>query len=150
WSTRSKRSQRRWRAGTLSAMTLQRSNEWAISATSRRLQTRSRRTRRCGSARLVERAIQVVRGADERQVSERLRVVAERFTGAARLLGVQPEVIGVAEHPFEQEARFLEHHAVGAPRARQGFDEPERAHVERPLARREPVGAPRGVVSVHK
>ena len=40
-----------------------------------------------------QRAIQVEGGADERQVGERLREVAERLAGLADLLGVEAEVV---------------------------------------------------------
>jgi hypothetical protein len=41
---------------------------------------------------VVELIVQVDRGADQGQVAERLREVAELLAGASDLLGVQPQV----------------------------------------------------------
>src|SRR5262245_34030257 len=69
--------------------------------------------------------VQVKRGADQSHVRERLREVAQRLAGRSGLLGVQPKVVGVGKHLFENEARLL-HPAC----ARQRLDQPECTHIE--------------------
>ena len=73
-------------------------------------------------ATLAERPIEVEGGAYECQVREGLGEVAQRLAAGSDLLGVEPEVVGVAEHLLE-EARLI----VEPARPRQGLDEPERA-----------------------
>src|SRR5690349_20377106 len=73
----------------------------------------------------AERAIEIERRADEREVGERLREVAELLAARADLLRVQPEVVGVREHLLERQPRLLE-----PPGARERLDVPERAHRE--------------------
>src|SRR5579859_8068287 len=80
-------------------------------------------------------AVQVIGGADEREMRERLREVAELLPARPQLLGVQTEVIGVAEHLFEVEPRLLD-----VARTRKTLHVPERAHRERALLAREAVG----------
>jgi hypothetical protein len=55
----------------------------------------------------VGRAVQVDRGADQGEVGEGLREVAESLPGHADLLGIQPEVAGVGEHVLEDRPGFL-------------------------------------------
>src|SRR5207245_7957595 len=55
-----------------------------------------------------EPAVQVVGGADERQVGEGLGKVAEVLGLRAQLLAVQAQVVGVAEHLLEEESRLLQ------------------------------------------
>ena len=73
---------------------------------------------------------------DQRDVGEPLREVAEELAGGGiDLFGVEPDVIGVAQHPAE--------HPLGAlPLAdhRQRLGQPEGADRERPLLSLEPVG----------
>src|SRR3712207_111529 len=83
---------------------------------------------------LPERPVEVEGGADEGQVGEGLREVAQRLAAGTDLLGVEPEVVGVAEHLLEDEPGFFE-----PTRARERLDEPERAQVECPLLTHEPV-----------
>ena len=54
-----------------------------------------------------EPAVEVVCGADERQVREGLGEVAEVLRLWAQLLTVQSQVVGVAKHLLEEEARLL-------------------------------------------
>src|SRR5437762_6585654 len=72
-----------------------------------------------------EPAVEIEGGADQRQVRERLREVAEVLCLGAELFAVQPEVIGVAEHLLEDEARLVQ-----VAHARQALDIPEGAHRE--------------------
>src|SRR6266852_8455486 len=72
-----------------------------------------------------ESAVEIEGGADERQMRERLRKVAEVLCLGAQLLAVQPQVIGVAEHFLEEEPRLVQ-----VPHAREALDVPEGAHRE--------------------
>src|SRR5262245_66248608 len=63
-------------------------------------------TCRSGAATLAQLAIQVHGRADQREVSERLRKVAQRFAARPDLLGVQAEVVRVREHLLERQASF--------------------------------------------
>jgi uncharacterized membrane protein YccC len=73
-------------------------------------------------------AVQIVGGADQRQVGEGLREVAERVAGRADLLRVEPEVVRVGEHLLERQPRLVQ-----PPGARERLDVPERADRERAL-----------------
>src|SRR2546422_10318449 len=55
----------------------------------------------------LQSTVQVKCGADQSHVRERLREVAQRLARRSRLLGVQPQVVGVGQHLFEDEARLL-------------------------------------------
>src|SRR5215831_19888395 len=70
-----------------------------------------------------EAAVEIEGGADERQVREGLREVAEMLRLKTQLLAVQPEVIGVAEHFLEEEPRLVQ-----VPHAGKALDVPEGAH----------------------
>ncbi|HSL49013.1 MAG TPA: hypothetical protein VK878_08085 [Candidatus Deferrimicrobiaceae bacterium] len=61
-----------------------------------------------GPRRRVATADVIGGSTDERQVSERLRDVSEMFPSSAEFLAVEPEVVRVAEHLLEDEARLLE------------------------------------------
>src|SRR5687768_7405689 len=52
---------------------------------------------------LAQGSIEVVGGADQRQMGERLREVPELLAGGADLLGVEAEVVGVGEHLLERQ-----------------------------------------------
>src|SRR6516225_10249106 len=94
----------------------------------------------------LQSTVQVKRGADQSHVRERLREVAQRLARRSRLLGVQPQVVGVGKHLLEYEARLL-HPAC----ARQRLDQPECTHIERPLAASQPVaGAPTDLIAMHQ
>src|SRR5215471_15704063 len=101
-----------------------------------------------GRSLAVERTIEVVRGAYQRKVGERLRIIAERFAGVAGLLGVEPEVICKSEHALEKKPRLVEQALVGAAGTRQRLDEPERANVERAFAADETVLGFLGIVAI--
>src|SRR5580658_6555001 len=78
---------------------------------------------------VVELVVQVDRGADEREVAERLREVAELLARAADLLGVQAEMVGVGVHLLEGELGLFESASAG-----ERVDVPERAQRECALA----------------
>src|SRR4028119_592491 len=90
-----------------------------------------------------ERPVEVEGGADEGQVGEGLREVPEGLAGVPDLLGVEAEVVGVAEHLREHQARL-----VHPTCARQRLDEPERAQAERAFFAREAVGGLLDVAAV--
>ena len=56
----------------------------------------------------VEVTIQAVSGADEGEVREGLREISQRLPARADLLGVEPEVIGVSQHFFEDQPGFVQ------------------------------------------
>src|SRR5689334_5917093 len=91
--------------------------------------------REIGTKGSAEGAVQVEGGADEGQVGERLREVALLLAGAADLLGVQAEVVGVGEHLLEGEPGLVE---PAGPDQR--LDVPEGADGEGPLVAAQPVG----------
>ena len=62
----------------------------------------------------------------------------------AGLLGVQPQVVGVAQHLLEQQPGLVQPGRVGTPGPGQRLDQPEGAHVERPFDARQPVRGGRG------
>src|SRR5262245_33800034 len=95
-----------------------------------------------------ERSVKVEGGADQGQVGERLRVVAQRLATVAGLLGKQAEVVGVAEHLLEEQPRVFQPRRVGAPGPGERLDQPEGTHVEGPLAARQAVRGGCGVVTV--
>src|SRR5881409_3479559 len=88
-------------------------------------------------ARRREPPVEIVGGADEREVRERLREVPEVLAALAELLAVQPEVVRVAEDLLEVEPRLLEIAHAG-----ETLDVPEGAHAEGPLPPGKPVGEP--------
>jgi len=55
----------------------------------------------CGSCLSAEGAVEVERGADQREVGQCLGEVSLLVPGAADLLGVQAQVVGVGEHLLE-------------------------------------------------
>jgi hypothetical protein len=73
---------------------------------------------------------QEMRSADHRQIRERLRKIAQRFTDDAQFLGEEAEVIGESQCFFHSVLRLLQ--AAGASEA---FHVPKRTGRERPLAR---------------
>src|SRR5260370_27924787 len=62
-----------------------------------------------------------------------LRKITQSLALMAGLLRVQPQMIGVSQHVFEQQPRLIEHCRIGLARSRLGFHQPERAHVKRTL-----------------
>src|SRR5690242_12960482 len=93
----------------------------------------------------TETAVQVERGAYQPDVSECLREVAQGFAARTRLLGVQAEVVSVGQHLLEDEACLLRAAGPG-----QRLHQPERTHIERPLAPREAVaGSSADLIAVH-
>ena len=79
---------------------------------------------------IAQGAVQIEGGADQGQVGEGLGEIAKGLALGAGLLGVEAEVIGVAEHPLEDDAGLVELLRVGLAGAGQRLDQPEGAHVE--------------------
>src|SRR5262245_55456906 len=82
-----------------------------------------------------ELAVDGVGGADQPEVRERLRKVAQVLGVGTELLGVEPDLVRVPEHLLEHEPRLLR-----VARAGEHFCVPERAHVERALLAHHAVG----------
>src|SRR5581483_4267572 len=78
----------------------------------------------------AQRAVEVEGGADERDVGERLREVAQHLAAGAGLLGEQPEVVGVAQHALEEEPRLVQAGRVVPAGAGERLHQPEGADVE--------------------
>src|SRR5436309_11218957 len=94
---------------------------------------------------LVELRVEVDRRVDHREERERLREVAELFSGRPDLLGEQAEVVRVRQHLLEREASVLE--AAGPS---QRVDVPERTDRERPFGAAKAVRGRGRVVSIHE
>jgi hypothetical protein len=75
---------------------------------------------------LIQPSIQLERRADERHVGKSLREIAQMLAGGTELLRVESYMIGISQHLFEKESRFLD---VAAPR--QAFDKTERTHIQK-------------------
>src|SRR5262249_7078097 len=73
-----------------------------------------------------QRAVQVERSADECKVRESLREVSGLFR-------IEAKMVGKAEHPLENQSRFLEPRPVVATGSGQRLDQPKRADVEGPF-----------------
>src|SRR5262249_31572354 len=107
----------------------------AIAATATARRSRASPASCAAASSSAELPIEVDRGADQRQVGERLREVPEQLAARADLLGVEAEVVRVGEHLLEREPRFP--HAAGA---RERLYVPEAADRERAFVTVEPVG----------
>src|SRR5262249_33650582 len=62
---------------------------------------------------LAELAVEVDRGADQREVGEGLREVPEQLAGRPDLLRVEAQVVRVREHLLEHEPRLVEPSGAG-------------------------------------
>src|SRR4029453_10196982 len=72
--------------------------------------------------------VEIVGGADQRQMREGLRKVAEVLRPQSQLLTVKPQVIRIAKHLLEEETRLVKIAHAGY-----ALDVPEGAYRERPL-----------------
>src|SRR5262249_19231072 len=79
-------------------------------------------------------AVQVIGGADQGQVSKRLREVPQVFAARSQFLGVEAEVVGISQGLLEEEAGLFQ-----IPGPRQALHIPERAHGKGALLAQEPV-----------
>lgn len=78
-----------------------------------------------------------------------LREIAQGLAAVARFFRIEAQVVGVSEHPFEQELCLIQLPPIRPSEARQRFHEPKAAHVEGPLCAVQPVGSGCGVIPVH-
>src|SRR5690606_37154442 len=83
-----------------------------------------------------QRAIQVHRGADQREVGERLGEVAQGLAAGTDLFSVEADVVGVAVHALEELARVVQEAGLGSAGAGIGLHAPEGAEVEGALSLR--------------
>ena len=99
---------------------------------------------------LVQCTIQIKRRADQCKLGEGLRKVAQRFAASPNLLGIEPQMIGVSQHPFKQQPGFRQLRAIDAPRSGQRFHQPKRTHGKGALSSFEPVFSGLAVVAIHE
>jgi hypothetical protein len=83
----------------------------------------------------LKRMVQGVGGADEAEVGEGLGKIAEVFAFRPEFLGIESDMIGVAQHLFENEASLLRIASAG-----EGLGVPECANTEGSLHPRDPIG----------
>src|SRR6516164_4544538 len=74
-----------------------------------------------------QRAVQVERSADECKVRESLREVSQGLATMTGLFRIEAKMVGKAEHPLENQSRFLEPRPVVATGSGQRLDQPKRA-----------------------
>ncbi len=86
-----------------------------------------------------KRPVEVEGRANQGQMGERLREIAEGLAAGARLLGVEAEVVGITEHLLEEQAGVVQPVRFDVAGAGERVDEPEGAHVEGPLPARQPI-----------
>src|SRR6185312_3020665 len=82
--------------------------QWEFHSSARRIKSRGMVPIADGimSRHSTELAVQVVGGADQRQVGKRLGEAAELLTGRPDLLRVEPDVVRVGEHLLESQPRL--------------------------------------------
>src|SRR5262245_13857970 len=68
-----------------------------------------------------------------------LREISQRLATGAGLLRIQPQVVCVTEHPFEDQSRVIQSGLVQPSRAGKRFNQPKGADVERSLDAFEPI-----------
>src|SRR5689334_15927809 len=72
-------------------------------------------------------------------MGERLREITKRFSLGPRLFCIQPEMVGITQHSFEEEHGLIQFFWIGLTRACQRLYEPEGAHVERTFLARKSI-----------
>src|SRR6516165_11263234 len=77
-----------------------------------------------------QRAVQVERSADQCKVRESLGEVSQGLAAMPGLFRIEADMVGKAEHPLENQSRFLEPRPVVATGPGQRLDQPKRANVE--------------------
>ena len=87
----------------------------------------------------VQCTIQVECGTDQGEMREGLRKVPERFAASPYLFGVQPQMIGVSQHPFKQQPGFRQFRTIDASCPGERFHQPKRTHGKRAFSPCEPV-----------
>jgi hypothetical protein len=84
-----------------------------------------------GAKRLVE----IESGADQGKVRKSLGEIPQRLAAGPDLLGIEPQVVRVAQHLLKDVPG-----AVHLPHTGECLDQPERAHTKRSLFSREAIG----------
>src|SRR5262249_20795317 len=92
-----------------------------------------RRRRSCSWMSPPQRKVQIVCSADQSQMGESLREVTERLAAGAGSLVLKAEMMGVAEHARVHGPRVNQPITISLARARQRYDQPEGADIERSL-----------------
>src|SRR5215468_9646722 len=72
-------------------------------------------------------------------MGERLRKIAECFALGPCLLCIKPEMVGIAQHTFEEQHGLIQFFWIGLTCACQRLHKPEGAHVERALLARKSI-----------
>jgi hypothetical protein len=70
-----------------------------------------------------QRAVQVERSADQCKVRETLREVSQGLAAMTSLFRVEANMVGKAEHPLENQSRFLEPRPIVATGSGQSLDQ---------------------------
>ena len=65
----------------------------------------------------------ICRGADQRSVGQRLGKFPLLLSGAADLLGIQAEVVGVGEHLLERQPRLVQALGAGSASRKYGWQQ---------------------------
>src|ERR1700722_17319071 len=92
-----------------------------------------------------ERAVQISRSADQRQMRQGLRIISEVLSAPSQLLRIQPDVVGIAQHLLKNQPRLIQ--LSGACEA---LDEPERTGREGALGSSKPVQPALCFVAIHE
>src|SRR5262249_38030492 len=77
-----------------------------------------------------QRAVQIVRRANHGEMGESLGEVSQGLAAMPGLFRIEADMVGKAEHPLENQSRFLEPRPVVATGSGQRLDQPKRADVE--------------------
>ena len=85
---------------------------------------------KCCSTAGSQRAVQVVRRADQSEMSEGLGEVSQGLAAMPGLFRLEADMVGEAEHPLENQSRLFEPRPVVAARPRQRLNQPKCADVE--------------------
>src|SRR5215467_248012 len=83
-------------------------------------------------------------------MGERLRKIAECFALGPCLLCIKSEMVGIAQHTFEEQRGLIQFFWIGLTCACQRLYEPEGAHVERALLTRKSIDTGIRRVAVHE
>src|SRR5215467_16339325 len=94
----------------------------------------------------VQGTIQIERGADQGNMGEGLWKVAKGLATTTDFLRIQPHVIGVSQHPLEQQSSFRELCGIDASGSGQRFHQPKRTHGKGALLSTKPIVAGLGII----
>jgi hypothetical protein len=77
-----------------------------------------------------QRSVQIVRRANQGEMGESLGEVSQGLAAMPGLFRIEADMVGEAQHPLENQSRFLEPRPVVAAGSGQRLDQPKRADVE--------------------